>query len=380
MVEDLALPAQHIRPVIDEPLIQELPHLPLGALVGGAYGSSGVRHGVCRIRDVLVKRVGRSLGRWREGEHPTGAQVELRRRDSLVRRPLVERPPLVHAGNEDLRLRALRHRLAVQPVPQPAGQNGLAKIGTRIAAEIDVSELSPRPAGAAVVPRADHQIVAVLGVAPFQELIDLERSIEVLLIPPAGDVQDRNGRLGQMGGEGLLVPERVPIRVRHEVIPARQLAMEVAVVDIGKGSQREVPLIGVQAIELELGVVILAQLEQGRVLEAVAQAERAVVMGVIADELIGRRGILDDRLERRVGVEQRHGGGPGGIGSADHPGAAIIIRDVVEEPLDRVVGIGALVGRTRIGAVARRALHHERPLGLEPSAQVLDDVDVAVRF
>lgn len=42
MFEDLALPAQHGGSVIDEPLIQELPDLPRGALVGWTDGTARI--------------------------------------------------------------------------------------------------------------------------------------------------------------------------------------------------------------------------------------------------------------------------------------------------------------------------------------------------
>ena len=90
-----------------------------------------------------------------------------------------------------------------------------------------------------------------------------------------------------MGGEGLLLPEGVPVRMGDQIVPARDLAVEVAVVRLRERPEREVPLVGVLAIELELRVGLLARLDQGRVLEAVAQAERAVVVGVVADELVG---------------------------------------------------------------------------------------------
>ena len=60
-----------------------------------------------------------------------------------------------------------------------------------------------------------------------------------------------------------------------------------------------------------------------------------------------------------------------------HPDLAVVVRDVLHEPVDAVVGIGGLVGGCGIGEVhLRRELEHA--FGLEAPAQILNDEDVAV--
>ena len=52
---------------------------------------------------------------------------------------------------------------------------------------------------------------------------------------------------------------------------------------------------------------------------------------------------------------------------------------VLQQPLDGVVGVGALVDGLGILAIARLAQHDELPFGLEPAANVLQHEDVADR-
>ncbi len=98
------------------------------------------------------------------------------------------------------------------------------------------------------------------------------------------------------------------------------------------------------------------------VLEAVAEPERTVVMEVVAQEHVRRRRLGRGRLERGVGLEQGHDRQPAVIRDAEHADAAVVPPDVLDQPVDRVIGVGPLVDRLGVGRVARGSDHHERPL------------------
>ncbi len=92
-----------------------------------------------------------------------------------------------------------------------------------------------------------------------------------------------------------------------------------------------------------MGVGSFAVSIMADVFEAVAEAESAVVMEVVAEEHVGRRGLLGGGLERGVRVEQRHDRQPTAVGDAQHAHAAVVAGHVLDQPVDGVVGVGAFV-------------------------------------
>ena len=114
-----------------------------------------------------------------------------------------------------------------------------------------------------------------------------------------------------------------------------------------------------------------------RVFEVVAEAEGAVAVVVVVHPLIARRGLLADRLERRVRVSSIARGGVAVVGDAQGADAAVVVRHVLDQPVDGVPGVAGLDGALA-GGELDVAGEGERPLGLEPAADVLDHQDVAV--
>ena len=124
-------------------------------------------------------------------------------------------------------------------------------------------------------------------------------------------------------------------------------------------------------------IFVLVRLLEHAVLERVALAQRAIAMEVVVHPLIHRRRLLADRLQRRMRVQQRHSRRQAIVGNPIHANLPIIVRDILHQPLDAVVGVGGLVGRFRIVKVhIRRQFEHA--LRLESPAQVLDDENVAI--
>src|SRR5439155_8919672 len=88
------------------------------------------------------------------------------------------------------------------------------------AAKIDLAQLlavAGRPA--AMIPRADHEEILLARIVLLQQLVDLERTVEILLIPPARDVERRHRDAVQPRRKRLPLPEGVVVRMAHEIIP-----------------------------------------------------------------------------------------------------------------------------------------------------------------
>ena len=77
--------------------------------------------------------------------------------------------------------------------------------------------------------------------------------------------------------------------------------------------------------------------------EVRAEHERAVVIDVVAHVVVGGRRLRRRRLQRRMRVDDARRDVEAGLRDADHAGAAVVVRDVLQQPLDGVVGVGALV-------------------------------------
>src|SRR5436190_24120066 len=104
-----------------------------------------------------------------------------------------------------------------------------------------------------MIPWAGDQIIQMVGVGLLQNLIGFNRTVEVFLIPPTGDVHDRNSDLLKLIDQSLLLPELIIIRMRYEIIPSRYLSMKIFAVCVRQRSEPQIPLIGIVPIKLEVG-------------------------------------------------------------------------------------------------------------------------------
>jgi hypothetical protein len=78
-------------------------------------------------------------------------------------------------------------------------------------------------------------------------------------------------------------------------------------------------------------------------------------------------------------VDACHGRQEAWIRDAQRASASVVMGNVLQEPLDCIVGIGGLVHAFRIDRVAKRSLHDELALAAVPPADILKDEDVSVR-
>src|SRR5258705_13740087 len=169
----------------------------------------------------------------------------------------------------------------MQQVVQPLPVNLLAIILRSIGAKLDWSETQTGAGPLAVFPWARNKVVAMLRVVLFHCGIKRLRAYHVFLVPPARDVQDRQLRFADVGSQRAFFPESVAVGMFNEVVPGRNLSVEIVGVGVGERSQCQVPVVGVAAIELEVVVLGLGGLEQRGVLEPVTKTESAVMVKVV---------------------------------------------------------------------------------------------------
>src|SRR5260370_27540459 len=108
--------------------------------------------------------------------------------------------------------------------------------------------------------------------------------LKILRVPPAGDIQVRNLGRTDVAKKGLLLPELVVVGMVDEIVPGRYLVVEILLVDVRQHTEIQVPLVRVGAVEFKVRVGLFGSFEQGGVFEAVAEAEGAVVMEIVAQE------------------------------------------------------------------------------------------------
>ena len=221
--------------------------------------------------------------------------------------------------------------------------------------------------------------VRVVGVVLLGLVEDRPRTPRVFLIPETGDVQVRDRRTLDLRVPRLALVECVVVRVLDRLVPGRNRIVEVLRVDVREWTEPQIPLVGVVGAEVEMGIGRLARLLQDGVLEVVALAQRAVAVVVVVHPLVGRRRLFADRLERRMRHEQRHRRREAVVRDAVHPDVAVVVRNVLDEPIDRVVRVGGLVDvlRRLVGEI-HGGREQERALRLESAAKVLNDEDVPV--
>ena len=162
--------------------------------------------------------------------------------------------------------------------------------------------------------------------------------------------------------------------MRDEVVPRRQLPVEVLGIGVRECAEMQVPLIGIVSIEVKIRKR-LRRLQLIRILKSVAQSKSSVVMKVITKKHVGGSCQFADCFQGRMRFDDRHYHQPAWIRRAKHSDATIVVRDVLGQPINRVVCVGTFVDRIWIARAARRTLHHKLPFGLKLTANILKGKD-----
>ena len=190
-----AFPRGDVGPVLHEPLIVGEPRGPRRApAVRRENGPCAIRHRMGRIGDVRVERVLLVSVGGSNDSLPFAWKYSCRGDETLVfgGHASYVRHSFAPASNVG-RFGEIQRALVLEPVREPRRLNVLAIVRRRLAAEVDVLKLlSRRSAPAAVIPRADDEIVLVVGVVLLELAVDGDRAVKVFLVPPARDVERRH--------------------------------------------------------------------------------------------------------------------------------------------------------------------------------------------
>src|SRR5262249_47227380 len=210
------------------PLILNQPFPPsrTANVIGRLNRARAVGNRVGRVGDVAVKRARAGLRRRVERELAVRAKIELAVGREVARRPLVVTLPFVRPGLECDRLRDSELAFVFQPVGEPGRFDLFAVILRGVAVEFDFAETTPvRTRPAAVIPRTRNEEIDPLLVVRLERLVNLDRAVKVLLIPPARDSERRDGYLLQVPGHRLPPPELVVVGVIDEIVPGGNFAV-----------------------------------------------------------------------------------------------------------------------------------------------------------
>ena len=135
-------------------------------------------------------------------------------------------------------------------------------------------------------PGAEHEEVLVVVVVLLELLVDLDGAVEVLGVPPAGNVERRHGHALQVGEDAAHfgLPVLVHVGMGHVVVPHARVAVE----HLGDPGQRAHLQVARVLVPGALGGPQLGRhLEPHGRLVGVAEPEGAVVVEVVADEHVG---------------------------------------------------------------------------------------------
>ena len=131
-------------------------------------------------------------------------------------------------------------------------------------------------------------------------------------------------------GRRLRLPELVESAVLHDLVPERDVVLEIAHVDVGERPQLEekrvaVGRAGIEALRAFLGRLGTRVPERREEVEGVRELKGAVVVPVVAGEPVGDRRLGRRGLEGGVGVDHAGGRVKPGIRNAPHPDPAVMI-------------------------------------------------------
>ena len=99
---------------------------------------------------------------------------------------------------------------------------------------------------------------------------------------------------------------------------------------------------------------------------------------VVAHPAVDHRALRHGGLQRRVRIDQRHQRGEAGIGGAGDRDLAVGFRHILHQPVDRVIGVGAIVDIGLVERATQRTGHDIVALRPVQAAHVLIDADIAV--
>ena len=233
----------------------------------------------------------------------------------------------------------------------------------------------------AVIPGAGgEEVQVVTRVMLFYGCISGRRPVDILLIPEAVHVECRHQPAGMI--EPLISRAVTPVigvgRVIHQVGPHFMAVVEIRAKSFPQGALTQCP-----AVEVPMGVRVVkrtpfASLHAVNEFEGVNRPKGPPVKPVIGFPDIDDRVEWNCRRQRRMGFAHGRQGQPARIRGAPDSDLAVVVGDVLDQPVDRVPGVGSLIGPGLVVFPSRDSIHLILAFRLIPPAQILSYVDIAV--
>ena len=133
----------------------------------------------------------------------------------------------------------------------------------------------------------------------------------------------------------------------QDVIPERHLPLEIPRIHTWQRPQVEEELVTVGGPVPEFRFA--GTPEECQEVETRGEEERAVVMEVVPDKPVRHRRLRGDGLNRGMRINGSHGSVEARVRDAPDANIAVVIANVLDEPVNGVVGIGGLVDVPRTG-------------------------------
>ena len=183
--------------------------------------------------------------------------------------------------------------------------------------------------------------------------------------------------------EILRLPVTVVVTVLHPLVPDTNFPMKVFLIRVRERPHTEEEVVAIGRAVDECRTVLRRgngglKTEARDEVESMRKPECAIVMHVVAEPIVTHRRLRGCRFQRRMRINDCLGRVVSGIGNAPHSDPAIVVRNVFDEPVDRVVGVRALIDVCRSRLLGLEWSHpFEIALRHESSTHILINKDVA---
>src|ERR1039457_5862826 len=335
-----------------------------------------------RIAQVFIEA---DIGRGFQGE--LAGRVEMQFADDCVLgRPRIEAAPLGGSRLEKVSLRWSGVRLGLQPVAfafemlhEEWKFDVLAIILAGLRCKVEVAQRvagTTRPS--AVRPRAHYQSVGRTRTIFLQLVEKPYWPRKILGIEPTADEHHGGRDVLPVGYERAAFPEFVITGMLEGGGPVGIGVLQILFVAVRERTHLEVKIVSVGCFKIErYGAlrplrIYSSRLEAGVEAEIGRQIECAIVKGIVTVSNVAHGGLRRHGFQRRMRIDEAERRIKTGIRNAPDPYFTVVVRNVLHQPVNGVVGIGAVVKILRVREMRFvRSNIDERTFGEITSADVL---------
>ncbi len=197
-------------------------------------------------------------------------------------------------------------------------------------------------------PGSLNQDVIGIGTILFDSLVRLQSPKTVFSVKPTAHGHHCRFDILKTGKAAARLPEFIISAVLHHFIPESYFAFEVFFVGIGQWTHFHKELITIRCGEFKScrpfgGELRLGCAHEWPKTEERRQRKRAVMVYVITHKPVGNRRLRGNCFKRRMCIYGAHGSVKTRIWYSPDAYIPIVVWDVIYEPLDRIIGVAALI-------------------------------------